>query len=452
MLFPFIASVVAGGLSVIAARYLFVFVVWLARKSRHIVPTRYAGPAQESDHDHIQILVVGDIGRSPRMQYHGISLAKHGRYLTPPPEWIAWGTLPLLAIPYKVIHQFCTLFYTLMYATPPARWIIIQNPPSIPAFHVAMLVAYIRGSKVLVDWHNYGHTLLRETLLLRPLVPLYRWYEKGFGRRLGDANLAVTDAMARQLRSPLFGIETPVLTLHDRPAETFRPISPSSTERLDFLSRLPETKKDAGDIVAGAVRLVVSSTSWTADEDFGLLLDALIKYSGSPDPTRAGEHGGEPAVPILAIITGKGPQKKAYTDKIAELQDQGRLPGIRILTAWLSTRDYATLLACADLGVSLHKSSSGVDLPMKVVDMFGAGLPVAAYSAFESFGELIKEGQNGCGFETADQLAEVLLRLLSDKGGEELSRLKEGAVREGSLRWDDEWDRVVGSILGLDQI
>lgn len=46
--------------------------------------------------------------------------------LAPYPEWIQWGTLPLLSIPYKVIHQFGTLFYTLMYATPPAKWIIIQ--------------------------------------------------------------------------------------------------------------------------------------------------------------------------------------------------------------------------------------------------------------------------------------------------------------------------------------
>ncbi|KFA60512.1 hypothetical protein S40285_07876 [Stachybotrys chlorohalonatus IBT 40285] len=462
MVGPFLLSVLSGALSVMIVGYLFDYF-----NGGRIIPSRYR-PAENPDDEHVQILVLGDIGRSPRMQYHGISAAHHGRKvdivayketarhpdlignpnvtmfaLAPQPEWIAWGTAPLLIqIPAKVLHQFWTLFHTLMYATPAAQWIIIQNPPSIPTFHVVLLVSLVRGSKLLVDWHNYGHTILAQNRWMKPLVPLYRWYEVFLGRFLGNANLAVTDAMARELRGSKFRLGNPVHTLHDRPAALFQPIT-SPEDRKAFLSRLPETKNEAQDIMRGAVRLVVSSTSWTPDEDFSMLLDALVAYA---NPSTDGTETNNPS-PILAIITGKGPQQKLYLERIKQLQEERRLPGIRILTAWLSNRDYATLLACADLGISLHKSSSGVDLPMKVVDMFGAGLPVAAYSAFESFSELVKEGENGCGFETTEQLTEILRRLLG-LDGTELARLKKGAIKEGSLRWSDEWDRVVWNIIG----
>lgn len=388
--------------------------------------------------------------------------------LAPQPEWIAWGTLPFfLNIPCKVIQQFWTLFYNMMWATPAARWIIIQvfvvqgkancggqlegimlifqqNPPSIPTFHVALLVSLIRGSKVIVDWHNYGHTILAQNSLYSIFVPFYKWYEVILGKFLGNANLAVTDAMAGQLRGRRFRLRNPVYTLHDRPAEMFQPVI-TAKARQEYLSRLPETKDHAKNIVDGNMRLIVSSTSWTPDEDFSILLEALVMYA---NPSQE-DASNEPPSPILAIITGKGPEKEKYLELMGQIQANGRLPGIRILTAWLSNRDYATLLACADLGISLHKSSSGVDLPMKVVDMFGAGLPVAAYSGFESFGELVKEGENGRGFETPAQLKEILRRLLSADGQTELSKLRKGAVEEGSLRWDEEWDRVVAGILGL---
>ena len=57
----------------------------------------------------------------------------------------------------------------------------------------------------------------------------------------------------------------------------------------------------------------------------------------------------------------------------------------------------------ADMGVCLHYSSSGVDLPMKVVDMFGAGLPTLAIK-FKSIHELVTDGIPGYIFKDSKEL------------------------------------------------
>ncbi|OTB13114.1 glycosyltransferase family 33 protein [Daldinia sp. EC12] len=430
-----------------------------------MLPSRYVkhSPASKESVS-VQVLVLGDIGRSPRMQYHALSVARHGgrvdligyhestphpdilnnprikiHPLAPPPAVLRSSSIPfIISGPLKVLWQIWTLIRVLGYQTEPARWIMVQNPPSIPTLAIALLISVLRNTHLIIDWHNYGWTILAGTKGRdHPFVEISKAYECALAQAAPTANITVTHAMRRQLEKPPYSVKAPILVLHDRPASLFQPLE-SLSDRRDFLERLPETKEFASNIMSGHTKIIVSSTSWTPDEDFSLLLDALVTYA---------ENGS--AHPILAIITGRGPQKATYEEKIQNLQKAGKLPNVRILTAWLTMEDYAKLLSCADLGICLHMSSSGVDLPMKVVDMFGSGLPVAAYSGYESFSELVKEGVNGCGFEKADELAAILTRLLGDEGTNELQTLRKGAKKESDLRWDEEWDRVLGRVLGV---
>jgi beta-1,4-mannosyltransferase len=150
----------------------------------------------------------------------------------------------------------------------------------------------------------------------------------------------------------------------------------------------------------------VSSTSWTEDEDFSILLSALDLY----------EQNYNTSLPhLFVVVTGKGPLKSFYMAKIQNMN----MKHVTIETAWLDIEDYPLLLGSADLGLSLHTSSSGLDLPMKIVDMFGCDTPVCAlgyqwyvYSLFTcSIDELVKHKVNGMIFHSSNELHEQLVVL-----------------------------------------
>lgn len=170
---------------------------------------------------------------------------------------------------------------------------------------------------------------------------------------------------------------------------------------------------------------MVSSTSWTDDEDFNILLEALRVYNESWTP--AHPH-------LYCVITGKGPRKNHYMQLFASEQ----LVHVDIASAWVDQSDYATLIACADFGVSLHQSSSGLDLPMKILDMFGCGVPVLALN-FPCISELVVHGtkyshinNSGLVFGSGYQLGRQMVDLFG-KNGHIYSFVIDGG------NWDANW-------------
>ncbi|KAJ5087078.1 hypothetical protein NUU61_008385 [Penicillium alfredii] len=421
------------------------------------LPSQY-DPSPTKTPPSVQILVLGDIGRSPRMQYHALSIASRGGQVVligytesdPHPDLVSHPNIAIVPLhphpailqtnnkllfmiygPLKVLFQIACVWRCLAYTTNPSKWLLVQNPPSIPTLAVASISCFLRQTRLVIDWHNFGYSILALKLgASHPLVKLSLWYEKIFCKS-ASAHLCVTNAMASVLQKE-FDLQAPVLPLHDRPASHFRPIR-DPIARAESLATLPETTAISTSLKTEDLRTLVSSTSWTADEDFSVLIDALLQYSELATTT-------QPDLPeVLAIITGKGPQKEMYLKQIAALEKAGKLTKVTIRTAWLSVPDYARLLASASL--------DGVDLPMKVVDMFGAGLPVVGWSRFKAWPELVTEGVNGMGFGSSAELAGRLVELFGDD--RRLETLRAGAQKESSRRWEDEWNPIVGSLLGL---
>ncbi|XP_014370990.2 chitobiosyldiphosphodolichol beta-mannosyltransferase [Papilio machaon] len=422
----------------------------------------------------VKIVVLGDIGRSPRMQYHALSLSDNGLKVniigytdsSPLTEVLENPNITItqlhscnfdkgprfLQLILKAVWQAISLFLTLL-ITGSCDYLLCQNPPAVPTLPVCRLYCLVTRTRFIIDWHNYGHTIMALSISpsLKILLKIYTFLEKYFGQS-AQYHLCVTYAMKEDL---LDNWNINATVLYDRPPHIFHPITLQEKHDwfVKFCQKYPEhfPLHDVGNsvdinitpftqIVDNDVKLrqdrpglLFSSTSWTPDEDFGILLEALQVYETTHDLTKS-------LPKLICVITGKGPMREHYLDLIASKCWQH----VTVVTPWLDASDYPTMVASADLGVCLHTSSSGLDLPMKVVDMFGAGLPVCAVS-FRCLEELVQHGVNGYIFKTSDELSKLIVGWFegfpnNDEKNRTAQEMRRELTKFQETRWEGNWN------------
>ena len=137
----------------------------------------------------VAVVVLGDLGRSPRMKNHAVSLANEGFNV----KMIGYGgsslgneiiSNPKISI-VRMIEPFSYNFvakryinyiikciwqtFTLLWSIGLPDFILLQNPPSIPVLPLCFLYSTllnpllkIFGKKIelVLDWHNYAYSIL----------------------------------------------------------------------------------------------------------------------------------------------------------------------------------------------------------------------------------------------------------------------------------------------------
>ncbi|KAF9914791.1 hypothetical protein BX616_007544 [Lobosporangium transversale] len=445
------------------------------------------------------IVVLGDIGHSPRMLLHARSALDAGWRVDvigykgsrlpedienhPSVQFHFLQELPRVAenmprifyylyAPIKAVLLAFQLFIVAMFQVAAPEVYVVQNPPSIPTLHVMQIVNWLKQRHLVIDWHNYGASIVAKRLGQASIfTKLVAVYERMWGFK-ATIHICVSRTMARDL---LYKYEKrgKVITLYDRAPESFRQLNVNEIhtlhsklkleklvqEQLSSESFLPtinanqtllterKSAEEPATFRADRPVLIVSSTSWTADEDFQVLLDAAKQYD---DLSKLENTENNKLFPkLLFVITGKGPLKQYYEEIISK----ANFTNLRFITTWLDPEDYPLLLGSADLGISLHTSTSGMDLPMKVVDMFGCGLPVCAFK-YPALSELVIAKANGLIFENANELKSQLVHLFrgfplaTPETHIQLQRMRDVIKTTfQSTRWEQNWNTVLLPLL-----
>jgi beta-1,4-mannosyltransferase len=306
--------------------------------------------------------------------------------------------------------------------------ILVQNPPAVPTLAAAWLAARLRSARLVIDWHNLSHTILAVRLGDRHrAVRAVTRSERRWARR-ADAHIAVSQALADWLRREW---HVPATVLYDRATAFF--VKPPLEASNDLWHRLAE------DLHLGPRRipLVVCPSSWTPDEDFDLLLEALERA----ERALGAKGGASDAAPQLAVLmTGRG-ELRGEIEKRLSRRTFHRLA---VRTVWVDPADYPTLIGMADAGLCLHQSSSGLDLPMKLADFRGAGVPVCAFDYGPVLSEVVTPGHEGMTFGEPGELASVLVAIASEdlSSVPSFSASRTWLATNPAERWHQQWEQA----------
>jgi beta-1,4-mannosyltransferase len=315
---------------------------------------------------------------------------------------------------------------TALLRLPKPDIIFVQNPPAVPTLAVAWLASRMRGAKFIIDWHNLSHAILAVRLGEghRAVRALAR-SERRWARR-ADGHLAVSDAMATWLRRE-WGIKATVV--YDRPPAFFS--KPDLAAAAELWTRL------ARDLNLGPRRIpiVVCPTSWTPDEDFDLLLEALERTERKLVGLRGSSDGAAPDLAVL--MTGRGDLRPQFEQRLA----RRNLHRLAVRTTWLEPADYPVLVGMADAGLCMHQSASGLDLPMKLADFRGAGVPVCVYDYAPVVAEALRPGQEGATFHEPGELAAVLgaLATADFSAVPKFAAARTWLAANPAPRWEEQW-------------
>lgn len=363
----------------------------------------------------VAIISLGDLGRSPRMQYHAHSFAK----LDDTQEVTLIGysgekcmelvqnqnkikiiqfsiddKIPnfICRIPFirtiakgiMIVFQILLILYSLNLSTLNA--IIIQNPPCTPAAIAAILLSVFYPIKIVIDWHNLGFKMFEEKLGERHIFVNLSKILEFLIAHASSGHICVSHTMKEWLQDNIY-IHPQVV--YDRPAHIFNRNGTDLRTKHDLFSKLDltdsslfprvtipirsNTQKISSSTVStellsigsdkrgvvmareDSAHVFVTSTSWTPDEDFPSLLEAMIQLdqqlrvlnssaqktasSSSSSALKTGHNStgriGDGYQRALLLITGKGPLKESFMAKVKQLETDGSLIFVAIRSLWL---------------------------------------------------------------------------------------------------------------------